>query len=52
MLNYLDNRTNQTPISPKQEESKPQTPTVISTSSVGQNDEGEIIEMDRMKKSC
>ena len=51
MLNYLDNKTNQTPISPvKQEESKPQTPTVISTTSMGQNGEGEIIEMDRMRK--
>jgi 2-oxoglutarate dehydrogenase E2 component (dihydrolipoamide succinyltransferase) len=51
MLNYLDNKTNQTPNSPvKQEESKPQTPTVISTTSMGQNGEGEIIEMDRMRK--
>ena len=51
MLNYLDNKTNQTPISPvKQEESTPQTPTVISTTSMGQNGEGEIIEMDRMRK--
>ena len=51
MLNYLDNKTIQTPISPvKQEESKPQTPTVISTTSMGQNGEGEIIEMDRMRK--
>ena len=51
MLNYLDNKTNRTPISPvKQEESKPQTPTVISTTSMGQNGEGEIIEMDRMRK--
>ena len=42
MLNYLDNKTNQTPISPvKQEESKPQTPTVISTSSMGQSGEGD-----------
>ena len=51
MLNYLNNKTNETPISPvKQEESKPQTPTVISTTSMGQNGEGEIIEMDRMRK--
>ena len=51
MLNYLDNKTNQTPVSPvKQEEPKPQTPTVISTTSIGQNGEGEIIEMDRMRK--
>ena len=51
MLNYLDNKTNQTPISSvKQEESTPQTPTVISTTSMGQNGEGEIIEMDRMRK--
>ena len=51
MLNYLDNKTNQTPVSPvKQEEPKPQTPTVISTTSMGQNGEGEIIEMDRMRK--
>ena len=51
MLNYLDNKTNQTPISPiKQEKPKPQTPTVISTTSTVQNGEGEIIEMDRMRK--
>ena len=51
MLNYLDNKTNQTPISPiKQEKLKPQTPTVISTTSTVQNGEGEIIEMDRMRK--
>ena len=51
MLNYLDNKTNQTPISPiKQETAKPQTPTVISTNSTVQNGEGEIIEMDRMRK--
>ena len=51
MLNYLDNKTNQTPISPiKQEKLKPQTPTVISTTSTLQNGEGEIIEMDRMRK--
>ena len=36
MLNYLDNKTNQTQVSPvKQEEPKPQTPTVISTTSMG-----------------
>ena len=51
MLNYLDNKTNQTPISPiKQKKPKPQTPTVISTISTVQNGEGEIIEMDRMRK--
>ncbi|MEC7998739.1 MAG: dihydrolipoamide acetyltransferase family protein [Bacteroidota bacterium] len=51
MLNYLDNKTNQTPISPiNQETPKPQTPTVISTTSTVQNGEGEIIEMDRMRK--
>ena len=51
MLNYLDNKTNQTPISPiKQEKPRPQTPTVISTTSTVQNGEGEIIEMDRMRK--
>jgi len=51
MLNYLDNKTNQTPInSIKEEAPKPQTPTVISTSSTVQNGEGEIIEMDRMRK--
>ena len=51
MLNYLDNKTNQTPISPiKQETPKLQTPTVISTNSTVQNGEGEIIEMDRMRK--
>ena len=51
MLNYLDNKTNQTPISPiKQEKLKSQTPTVISTTSTVQNGEGEIIEMDRMRK--
>ena len=51
MLNYLDNKTNQTPINPiKQEAPKPQTTTVISTSSTVQNGEGEIIEMDRMRK--
>ena len=51
MLNYLDNKTNHTPISPiKQETPKPQTPTVISTTSTVQNGEGEIIEMDRMRK--
>ena len=51
MLNYLDNKTNQTPISHiKQEAPKPQTPTVISTNSTVQNGEGEIIEMDRMRK--
>lgn len=51
MLNYLDNKTNQTTISPiKQEKPKPQTPTVISTTSTLQNGEGEIIEMDRMRK--
>ena len=51
MLNYLDDKTNQTPIRPiKQETPKPQTPTVISTNSTVQNGEGEIIEMDRMRK--
>ena len=51
MLNYLDDKTNQTPIRPiKQETPKPQTPTVISTTSTVQNGEGEIIEMDRMRK--
>ena len=51
MLNYLNNKTNQSPISHiKQEAPKPQTPTVISTSSTVQNGEGEIIEMDRMRK--
>lgn len=51
MLNYIESKSNKTPISTvNQKELKPQTPTVISTSTLGQSGEGEIIEMDRMRK--
>ena len=51
MLNYIESKSNKTPISTvNQKELKPQTPTVISTSTMGQSGEGEIIEMDRMRK--
>ena len=51
MLNYIESKSNKTPISTvNQKELKPQTPTVISTSTMGQCGEGEIIEMDRMRK--
>ena len=51
MLNYIESKSNKTPISTvNQKELKPQTPTVISTSTMGQYGEGEIIEMDRMRK--
>ena len=51
MLNYIESKSNKTPISKvNQKELKSQTPTVISTSTMGQSGEGEIIEMDRMRK--
>ena len=51
MLNYIESKSNKTPINTvNQKELKPQTPTVISTSTMGQSGEGEIIEMDRMRK--
>ena len=51
MLNYIDNKSNKTPISAvNQKELKSQTPTVISTSNMNKNGEDEIIEMDRMRK--
>ena len=51
MLNYIDNKSNKTPISAvNQKELKFQTPTVISTSTMNKNGEDEIIEMDRMRK--
>ena len=51
MLNYIDTKSNKTPISAvNQKELKSQTPTVISTSTMNKNGEDEIIEMDRMRK--
>ena len=51
MLNYIDTKSNKTPISAvNQKELKSQTPTVISTSTMNKNGEYEIIEMDRMRK--
>ena len=51
MLNYIESKSNKTPVSTvNQKQLKPQTPTVISTSTLGQSGEGEIIEMDRMRK--
>ncbi len=51
MLSYLENKPSSIPnTSVKQTESIPQTPTVISSTTMDKNSEGEIIEMDRMRK--